>query len=60
MTDTLVDRIESALRANPDVVVGDCWDLFDLPGFDCKDLEPTYAQAAYALEDARQRIKERP
>lgn len=49
-------RIEAALRRNPGVEIKSPWDVLDLPGFDCSDLEPTYAQAAFALLEARRRM----
>jgi hypothetical protein len=52
--DALVKRILEAFRAHPESAsITDAWDLFKVPGFKCSDLEPSLAQAGWALSRAK-------
>lgn len=37
--------------------IDDPWQLFNIPGFNCKDLEPSLYQAGYALRAAQQKLR---
>jgi hypothetical protein len=47
---TLADRIKALIPANPSILkMESAWQLFSIPGFECKDLEPSAMQAGMAL-----------
>lgn len=53
--DELYRRI---LALGPQILeLTDAWQLFKIPGFECRDLEPTMAQADAALALAQQRLR---
>lgn len=53
-------RIEALIPTNPDLLtLSDPWALFRVPGFKCDDLQPSLAQAAWALGDAQGRYSQR-
>ncbi|HDZ25067.1 hypothetical protein LCGC14_1555360 [marine sediment metagenome] len=50
----LRDRILALIPDHPEILTLDsCWDLFKVSGFDCRDLQPSLAQAGWALTSAR-------
>jgi hypothetical protein len=50
----LVGRILKLIPAHPEILIMDgAWDLFKVEGFKCDDLEPTLAQANWALAKAK-------
>lgn len=50
----LSKRIEALIPTRPELAtLTDPWALFGVPGFECGDLQPTLAQAAWALGDAQ-------
>jgi hypothetical protein len=52
--DALVDRI---IALGPQVLaVTDAWALFKIKGFTCEDLQPSLAQADWALMKAKQKL----
>lgn len=52
----LANRIEALIPTNPEILKMDSpWDLFKVPGFKCDDLQPSMAQAAWALGKAQGR-----
>lgn len=51
----LRDRIVALIPTQPQILnLESCWDLFKVPGFDCSDLGPSLAQAAWAFSAAKQ------
>lgn len=61
--DELKRRILALIPDNPKILrLESVWDLLDVPGFKCDDLQPTHTQAAAALAAARSewRAKGRP
>lgn len=51
----LVKRIRALIPANPQIKdMTDPFALFKVPGFDCSDLDVTYAMAGAALAKAQQ------
>ena len=57
--DRLVLRILETFRAHPEAAeLTDPWALFTVPGFDCRDLEPSMGQAMAALAEAKLRWAE--
>lgn len=51
----LRDRIAALIPAHPEILDMDsAWDLFKIPEFDCKDLEPSAFQASWAFSAAKQ------
>jgi hypothetical protein len=53
--DVLTHRILGLIPENPDILeMYDCWKLFDVEGFKCDDLQPSMAQAGFALRAAQQ------
>jgi hypothetical protein len=56
--DTLRDRIVALIPDNPHIMdMDDPWSLFGVKGFDCSDLGPSLAQAAFALRAAQQQYR---
>ena len=54
----LRDRILKLIPSNQKILlIDDCWDLFKIDGFSCKGLNPTVAQAAWALKAAKEQYK---
>ena len=54
IANALRDRIAALIPEHPEIMEMDSpWDLFDIEGFDCKDLAPSLYQAAWALANAR-------
>lgn len=52
--DELLRRIRLLAVEHPEVLkLKSAWDLFEVPGFDCKDLDVSLAQAAAALGEAK-------
>jgi hypothetical protein len=52
---TLKDRIKALIPAHDEILtLKNPFDLFKVEGFDCKDLDPSLAQAAVALQVAQQ------
>lgn len=52
--DELCCRIFALIEDHPEVLeLKSAWELFEIEGFNCKDLEPTYMQAACALAKAK-------
>lgn len=55
----LSDRIFKLIPENPQILeMEDCWDLFNIKGFNCKDLRPSMFQASYALSNAKRKYKD--
>ena len=55
--DTLTDRI---VALGPQVLdLADAFQLFKVPGFECRDLAPSLAQADFALSAAQAILRER-
>jgi len=49
----LEKRILKLIPANTQILeITDVWDLFKIDGFKCDDIEPSYAQARHALNNA--------
>lgn len=54
----LSQRIEALIPTHPELLtLNDPWQLFNVEGFQCDDLGPSLAQAAWALGDAQGRYK---
>lgn len=52
----LANRILALLPDHPELRTStDPWQLFKVPGFKCDDLQPSLAQAAWALGEAQGR-----
>lgn len=52
--DELCNRIHALIPEHPEILTIDsAWDLFRVPGFNCDDLQPSWAQASWALGKAR-------
>ena len=50
----LVERIKALIPNHPEILEMDsAWDLFKISEFQCGDLEPTMAQAQWALAKAK-------
>lgn len=59
ITQELTERIIKLIPDNPQILeIESPWDLFNIEGFYCKDLEPSLFQAAKAITDTRIRYKE--
>jgi hypothetical protein len=57
--DELVNRILALIPKHPEILtIESPFGLFDIEGFKCNDLEPTLAQAGWALGKARQQHRE--
>ncbi len=57
----LKDRILEAIPKNPEILqMTDPWDLFHIPGFNSADLQPSLAQACWALAKAKEEYKPIP
>jgi hypothetical protein len=54
----LADRILALIPKHPEILgITDLHDLFKVDGFKSADLDLTYAQAAWALRNAKKRAK---
>jgi hypothetical protein len=52
----LVKRIEALVPEHPEILtLESAWDLFKIPGFKCDDLQPSAAQAGWALGRVQQK-----
>lgn len=50
----LVERILALIPTRPEILTLDSpWGLFKVPGFECSDLDPSLAQAGWALAEAK-------
>jgi len=50
----LVERISALIPEHPEILnMTSPWDLFNVPGFNCKDIGPSLAQAWIALSKAK-------
>lgn len=53
--DELVKRITALIPKHPELLtMADPWELFTVPGFECRDIGPTLFQAGWALRKAQQ------
>ena len=58
--DKLKERILALIPSRPEILTLDGpWGLFQVEGFDCGDLNPSLAQAGWALNAARHEHNER-
>ncbi len=56
--DELSIRILKLIPNNQNILTMEsAWDLFSVPGFQCKDIGPSAFQAGWALRDAVQRYR---
>lgn len=47
-------RIMALIPDHPEIMdLPDPWGLFKVPGFECGDLQPSYAMAGAAMDEAR-------
>ena len=54
IADALYTRIFDLIPEHPEILeLKSAFDLFNIKGFDCSDLEPSYMQAAWALAKAK-------
>ena len=52
--DALTERIIALIPEHPEILeLKSAFGLFDIDGFKCDDLEPSYMQAAWALAKAK-------
>jgi len=59
--DKLVERIKVLIPERPEILdLEDAWGLFEIPGFQCEDLSPSYFQASWALGKAKRDYKHQP
>lgn len=50
----LRDRIQKLIPDHPEILdMTDPWELFKIEGFNCNDLQPSFAQASQALSVAK-------
>lgn len=57
--DELTNRIFALIPDHPEILdIDSPWALFKVPGFDCKDLEPTLFQAGWALSAAKRKYRD--
>ena len=55
----LGERILALIEKQPEVLhLSNPFDLFKVPGFECADLQPSLAQAAYSLRWAQRKWEE--
>ncbi len=59
LTDNVIDilarRIFEKIATNPEILkMTNPWDLFDVPGLEIEDLQPSLAQARHALIRAQE------
>ncbi len=60
VADRLAGRIEELISTHPEIMrISNVWDLFQVDGFECRDLEPSLYQAQWALADAQRRHREK-
>lgn len=53
--DELVARITALIPDHPEIMdMESAWDLFDVDGFKCDDLQPSMFQAGWALQKSKQ------
>ena len=58
-TNVLADRIAALIPKHPEILeMTDPFDLFDVEGFSCSDLDPSLGQASAALSAAKSRYNE--
>lgn len=58
VADALTERIVALMQAHPEVAdLRDPWALFKVPGFDVSDLQPSLAQASFALAKAQEKYR---
>ena len=51
----LAKRVKALIPAHPEILEMESpWDLFSVDGFKCDDLQPSLAQAGWALARAKQ------
>ena len=56
IVEKLTERILKLIPSHPEILtLRSAWGLFEVPGFDCKDLDPSMAQAEFALTEAKRR-----
>jgi hypothetical protein len=56
----LKDRILALIPAHPEILtIDEPWGLFQIPGFDCRDLQPSCAQAGWAFGRAKAEYRAR-
>lgn len=56
----LIERIEALVPSHPEILrLESPWDLFRIEGFECADLQPSLAQASWALTQVRSRAAQR-
>lgn len=56
----LRDRIVALIPDHPEILdLESCWDLFNVDGFKCDDLQPSMAQAGWALAAAKRQYREK-
>ena len=56
---SLEQRVYNLIPAHPEILeFEDAWALFDVPEFRCDDLQPSLAQADWALSHAVQRYRQ--
>jgi hypothetical protein len=54
----LADRIAELIPTHPEILtMKDAFQLFKVEGFKCDDLDPSLAQAQWALAEAQSRYK---
>ena len=54
VANTLKDRIVALIPDHPEILtMKDAGDLFQIEGFECGDLEPSFYQASWALSHAQ-------
>ena len=59
IADELKDRILKLIPDHPEILtLESSWDLLSVDGFKCNDLDPSMAQAGWALATARREWKE--
>lgn len=58
VAERLVERILQVAKERPEILdLTDAWDMFDVPGFWCRDIGPSMFQAQWALAEAKRRAK---
>ncbi len=56
--DRLTERIESMVAQHPEIMtMTNVWDLFKIEGFTVEDIQPSFAQASWALSSVQQRAR---
>ena len=58
---SLVERIEALIPEHPEILkMKEAFDLFDVKDFSCDDLNPSLAQAQWALSKAKHNYNSKP